>query len=361
MLPQTLSGLSRLRYFSYYNNPGLCAPIDDAFQNWLEDISFVYGSSCALADSQEDRAVLVQVHSATDGDNWTNNDNWLGDDLVREWHGVATDADGRVNGLTLPQNQLKGEIPAELGSLTQLRRLSLRTNQLRGEIPGELGRLANLQVLYLQNNQLTGEIPTELGNLTNLTSLFLQGNQLTGCIPAALKRVPSNDYTELELPFCTVAHRSFSPVPVVPGGQVTVTISADNYGSGGGVTETLPAGFTYVSSSLPDIQVTVTGQTIKFALFGEMSFTYSVTAPNEVGSYAFSGTLRDFDQNDHEVGGDSTVTVAVTDPLIVRYDANNNWKIDRNEVVNAINDYLFGDGEITRADVVRLINLYLFG
>ncbi len=158
-----------------------------------------------------------------------------------------------------------------------------------------------------------------------------------------------------------VAQRSFSPAPVGPGEEVTVTISADNYGSAAGVTEMLPAGFTYISSSLPDSQVTATGQTVKFALFGEMSFTYSVTAPSEDGSYAFSGALRDFDQNDHDVGGDSTVTVAVTDPLVVRYDANNNGKIERNEVVNAINDYLFGEGETTRADVVRLINLYLFG
>ena len=50
------------------------------------------------------------------------------------------------------------------------------------------------------------------------------------------------------------------------------------------------------------------------------------------------------------------------DPLIARYDANGNETIDRNEVIKAINDYLFGEGEpITRAEVIKLINLYLFG
>ena len=48
--------------------------------------------------------------------------------------------------------------------------------------------------------------------------------------------------------------RSFSPATVAPGGTVTVTIAVAGLGSFGGVTETLPAGFTYVpsSSSLPD-------------------------------------------------------------------------------------------------------------
>ena len=47
------------------------------------------------------------------------------------------------------------------------------------------------------------------------------------------------------------ASRSFSPDPVDAGGQVTVTITAEGHGSFGDVAETLPAGFTYSSSSLP--------------------------------------------------------------------------------------------------------------
>ena len=46
-----------------------------------------------------------------------------------------------------------------------------------------------------------------------------------------------------------------------------------------------------------------------------------------------------------------------------RYDTNNNVRIDKNEVLEAINDYLFGEGDeaISKGDVIRLINLYLFG
>ena len=45
--------------------------------------------------------------------------------------------------------------------------------------------------LYLYDNQLTGEIPPELGRLSNLTGLFLHGNQLTGEIPPELGACPT--------------------------------------------------------------------------------------------------------------------------------------------------------------------------
>ena len=62
------------------------------------------------------------------------------------------------------------------------------------------------------------------------------------------------------------------------------------------------------------------------------------------------------------VGGAATVTVSSEDLLVARYDANLNGAIDRSEVIQAINDYLFGEGNaITRAEVIQLINLYLFG
>ncbi len=105
------------------------------------------------------------------------------------------------------------------------------------------------------------------------------------------------------------ASRSLPPAAVAPGGEVVVAIAASGYGQAGGVTETLPAGFAYLSSSLDTGQVHVTGQQVRFTLQGDTSFTYTVTASSMPGSYQFSGTLRDFDRMDHEVGGNSSVTV----------------------------------------------------
>ena len=202
MLPDSLTRMTALTGFFFYNNPGLCAPVGDVFQEWLESIADGIGSSCAPVDSPEDRAVLVKLHGATGGAGWGNSATWPSDRPVREWYGVVNDASGRVTGLFLHRNQLTGTIPPELGTLSSLEWLSLYQNQLTGEIPAELGNLTNLVHLRLYGNQLTGDIPAVLGRLTNLTALHLSGNRLTGCVPASLRDVKDNDFAQLGLPFC---------------------------------------------------------------------------------------------------------------------------------------------------------------
>ena len=131
-----------------------------------------------------DCATLLAARDALAG---TMTLNWSEDTPISNWSGVVLGGrPRRVVELYLGRLGLTGEIPAELGSLTNLRLLNLTSNQLRGEIPTELGELSNLQSLLLFDNQLTGEIPTELGKLSNLQSLFLSTNQLTGAIPTKL-------------------------------------------------------------------------------------------------------------------------------------------------------------------------------
>ena len=164
-------------------------------------------ASCSAGSIATDRAALVALYHATDGDNWGANTNWLSDAPLGQWHGVTTDKDGRVIELVLgwryfldgtgrrygPEMKMAGELPAELGDLDRLRELHLGghyghygANRLTGTIPAELGNLANLKGLSLSGNVLTGVIPAELGNLGNLEGLYLNGNQLTGAIPAEL-------------------------------------------------------------------------------------------------------------------------------------------------------------------------------
>ena len=148
---------------------------------------------------------LVAFYNATDGPNWKDNTNWLTDAPLGDWAGVSANTitvNGRVVGecvtqLRLRWNRLKGEIPAELGSLFSLAELDLATNQLSGEIPAELGGLPNLRRLDLANNQLSGEIPVELGGLPSLERLDLANNQLSGEIPAELGGLPSLERLDL--------------------------------------------------------------------------------------------------------------------------------------------------------------------
>ena len=86
------------------------------------------------------------------------------------------------------------------------------------------------------------------------------------------------------------ANRSFDSTTVAPGGQVEVTIAVANYGGFGRVADTLPGGFTYVSSSLSDAQVRNTGQEYRIhPARGKTSFTYTVTASSTAGPHSFSG------------------------------------------------------------------------
>ena len=139
----------------------------------------------ASGSVETDREALVALYNATDGENWNQSDNWLSDAPLGEWKGVLTD-DRRVVVLYLGDNGLSGEIPPELGSLSNLTALYLDTNALSGEIPPELGSLSNLTDLSLYHNALSGAIPAELGSLSNLAELDLRNNALSGAIPAEL-------------------------------------------------------------------------------------------------------------------------------------------------------------------------------
>ena len=149
-----------------------------------------------------DKDVLVEFYKATDGPNWIDNTNWLSDAPIGEWYGVTAGENGSVielvlDGTLFERHGLRGEVPGELGSLTDLERLSLNWNELSGEIPSELGNLANLQELQLNGNQLSGEVPSWLFSLTNLKSLDLGVNQLSGDLSPKLGEL--TDLEELNL------------------------------------------------------------------------------------------------------------------------------------------------------------------
>ena len=50
---------------------------------------------------------------------------------------------------------------------------------------------------------MSGEIPAELGSLSNLLGLVLGGNDLSGCVPSSLEDQSAWGYFDLDgLPFC---------------------------------------------------------------------------------------------------------------------------------------------------------------
>jgi Leucine-rich repeat (LRR) protein len=140
---------------------------------------------------------LTALYNSTNGDNWTRKDSWLGQRGTEcDWFGVTCE-EGHVIGLSLPENNLDGTLPEELGNLTYLKELSLNDNKLTGSIPTTFGNLTALTTLDMGANALTGNIPKELGNLESLSVIGLSRNKLSGTIPTELGNL--SQLTQLNL------------------------------------------------------------------------------------------------------------------------------------------------------------------
>ncbi len=153
----------------------------------------------AILLNSSDYTALKALYQSTNGAKWKSNTGWKtwdfssvtppDVDVVKGWFGVTLTGD-RVTSIKLPENQLKGTLPTELGNLTGLTTLNLNKNQLSGSIPPQLGSLTSLTTLNLHENQLSGTIPKELGNLANLQFLSLALNNLSGTIPPEIVAPP---------------------------------------------------------------------------------------------------------------------------------------------------------------------------
>ncbi len=180
-LPMALSSFSSLQYISF-DRTQLQIPAGAGFRQWLDGITNYSGAEWNAAS---DREALIALYEATGGPAWKNRTRWLSDAPLGEWHGVRTNAAGRVERLLLGDNNLVGAGLCELGRLSELKELRLDHNRLSGQIPPSLGSLVRLNALDLSHNRLTGTVPPELGELHELTVLALGNNPLSGATAAS--------------------------------------------------------------------------------------------------------------------------------------------------------------------------------
>lgn len=134
-----------------------------------------------------ERDILIAFYKATNGDNWERNRNWCSNQDISTWDGVTV-KNGHVIELTMINNRLRGELPADIGKLAALKVLYLsgEYTYLSGRIPEEIGNLTNLEYLSLYGPELGGEIPSSIGNLKKLHTLNLSSCKITGQIPEEL-------------------------------------------------------------------------------------------------------------------------------------------------------------------------------
>ncbi|XP_014510544.1 probable LRR receptor-like serine/threonine-protein kinase At4g37250 [Vigna radiata var. radiata] len=117
--------------------------------------------------------------------------NWnYTDQTPCSWNGVSCSTlpatngtEYRVTSLSLPNSQLFGSIPSDLGSIEHLQVLDLSNNSLNGSLPSSLSQASQLRFLNLSNNLITGEVPQSIPQLQNLQCLNLSDNALAGKLP----------------------------------------------------------------------------------------------------------------------------------------------------------------------------------
>ncbi|KAK8339707.1 hypothetical protein V6Z12_A08G052600 [Gossypium hirsutum] len=89
-----------------------------------------------------------------------------------------------MSGIDLSCNRLTGEIPTEIGNLSEIRSLNLSHNNLTRHIPSTFSKLKQIESLDLSHNNLIGRIPIQLVELYNLAVFNVSYNNLSGSIPS---------------------------------------------------------------------------------------------------------------------------------------------------------------------------------
>lgn len=100
-----------------------------------------------------DSLALVALYHATDGENWTRNDNWLTGPLDT-WYGVDLHGSNRVLEINLDDNNLVNALPSEVNKLTALSYFNLGDNDIH-TIPDSLFYYSGSGHMY--SNRLTFE------------------------------------------------------------------------------------------------------------------------------------------------------------------------------------------------------------
>ncbi|KAK4487004.1 hypothetical protein RD792_006319 [Penstemon davidsonii] len=87
--------------------------------------------------------------------------------------------------------RISGEIPYEIGNLSNLIYMGIGNNELTGMIPETLGQMKSLQRLVLYINNLWGPIPDSFCNLKNLYYANFMSNRLSGQLPRCVGNIAS--------------------------------------------------------------------------------------------------------------------------------------------------------------------------
>ncbi|KAI3513368.1 hypothetical protein L1887_20699 [Cichorium endivia] len=144
----------------------------------------------AIGDTLDiDKQVLLNLRSFLEEKNKVNQGNYNKWDPQSQtpcsWPGISCSGN-RVTGISLPDNDIAGNLFGNFSALTELAYLDLSTNTIDGTIPADLGSCRNLKLLNLSHNIIGGEL--NLTGLSNLEILDLSLNRFSGNIMMSIPR-----------------------------------------------------------------------------------------------------------------------------------------------------------------------------
>ncbi|OMO88342.1 hypothetical protein CCACVL1_08461 [Corchorus capsularis] len=140
--------------------------LDDSYNPFIKcDCSFDNNSTCHITKL---KVRLLNVSGVIPDELWTFD------------FSFPSGADEKSLDRDIGHNALSGEVPKELGLLTDLRGLAIGTNNFSGPLPAELGNCLKLELLYIDSSGVSGQIPSTFANLQNMKIMYASNTELTG-------------------------------------------------------------------------------------------------------------------------------------------------------------------------------------
>ncbi|KAL7540796.1 hypothetical protein ACHAXR_010384, partial [Thalassiosira sp. AJA248-18] len=189
---------------SFQNVAAKWISVEDAIQLDVDDPRF------------EQRYIMALFYFAMDGANWNQDDSWLSEKSECEWFGVKGDSVGCSGGCIKAGDlvgdydrvcrigmgtfvNFYGEIPSELGHLTEMRWFEMQDEYLIGTIPDSLGTgWKKLHTMLLDNNYLHGGFPDTFENNEMLGTIFLDHNRMNSTFPSVFSTLKNLEWLDVK-------------------------------------------------------------------------------------------------------------------------------------------------------------------
>jgi len=140
-------------------------PLDTNVVTWLSALDTWEPTSDVNVEEQwAERYAIATIYESTNGDDWISTAGWKSSNhICQGWFGISC-TDNRVTDLDLPNNNMTGSLPTELGILEKGKNLDMRMYHLPAPFATMQYSAPNmLFVVHAAGNEFIGDIPTEIG------------------------------------------------------------------------------------------------------------------------------------------------------------------------------------------------------